>query len=619
MSWGESFRMRLGCSIAVIFSTLSLASYPTYAQTKTLLLSTGDLTHPAVDFGIGAIQQARLRASDLRQLDEFGWSVAIDKDTAVIGARNADPDLGDGIINNAGAAYVFRFDGLSWTQETRLVADDASPGDSFGVSVAIWGDTIAVGATGRDQNGITDAGAVYLFRRWGGEWKQFSRLLAADPASEDNFGSAIALHKDTLVVGANSKDLLTIPDVGAAYVFINRGNSWDQKAKLLPPDPFPGGYYGTSVAVSDKNIVIGETQANPFGLRGDGSVYVYEGSGRHWSLSGRLSLDDGRRGDFFGNVVALSGERLVVGAVFREVDQLTNSGAVYVFERSGSEWNLKAELTAPDAQDFDRFGESLAVSGDVIVVGARDKSQAGLSTAGAVYIFSRQGRAWSNPVKIVADTVNAGDYFGNAVAISGERLIVGAIGRDPLNLQQAGEAFAYKIQSVLLPETGFPPDRTTLLKTQPADKVYAEMDELRLEIPKLGLAAEIVGVPRSGDGWDATWLWDRVGYLEGSAFPTWQGNTALAAHAYLPNGEPGPYHGLDRLRFGDQIVLHAWGWNYVYEVRRVLNVLPQDLSVLAHEELDWVTLITCEDFDVRTAKFNQRLVVQAVLIRVNGD
>lgn len=619
MSLRGNVRPGLSCLIVIILSILSMVVFPNFAQPIAHARTTMDLTRAGNDYGIGAIQQARLTASDLRQLDEFGWSVAIDRDTAVIGARNADPDLGHGTITNAGAAYVFRFDGLSWAQEARLVADDASPGDSFGVSVGIWGDTIAIGATGHDHDGLTDAGAVYLFRRQGGEWKQISRLIAADSASEDNFGSAIALYNDTLVVGANSKDLLAIPDVGAAYIFVNRGNSWDQKRKLLPSNPVPGGNYGASAAISDHYIVVGEIQANPFGLRGDGSVYIYEGHGRNWSLSKQISLDDGRRGDFFGNAVALSGERLVVGAVFRDVDQLVNSGAVYVFERSGSDWNIKAALTAPDAQDFDRFGASVAASGNVIVVGARDKSQAGLSTAGAAYIFSKQGKAWSEPVKIVADTVNAGDHFGNAVAISGERLIVGAVGRDPLNLQQAGEAFAYKIQSVLLPETGFPPNRTTLLPAQPAGKAYAELNDLHLEIPKLKLEAEIVGVPRSGDGWDTTWLWDRVGYLEGTAFPTWQGNTALAAHAYLPTGAPGPYSGIDRLGFGDQILLHAWGQKYIYEVRRVLNVLPADLSVLAHEQLDWVTLITCEDFDALTAKFNRRLVVQAVLVRVESD
>lgn len=619
MSWGESVRRRLNLSIFVFLSTFTFAIIPKPAQTNAGALLIEKRAQSGIEFGIGAIQQARLTASNPRQMDEFGWSVAIDQDIAVIGARNADPDRGQGRIENAGAAYVFRYDGVSWVLEAQLTAADARPGDSFGVAVAISGNTIAVGASGQDHNGFADAGAVYLFRRKGNAWNQIARLTAADPASEDNFGSAIALKGETLVVGANSKDLLNLPDAGAAYIFISRGNSWDQKAKLLPIRPTAGGYYGTSTAISEKYIVIGETQANPFGLRGDGSIYIYEGGGRNWALSEHISLDNGRRGDFFGNSVAIFGETLVVGALFREVNQIVNSGAAYVFERSGSNWKFQAELFPPDAKDFDRFGEAVAISGTVIAVGARDKSQAGLSTAGAVYIFSREGTTWSDPVKIVADSISAGDHYGNAVSISGERLIVGAAGRDPLNTPQAGEAFVYKIQAVQLPATGFPPDRTTTLKIQPAEKAYADLQELQLEIPGLGVSSEIVGVARSGDGWDTTWLWDRVGYLEGSAFPTWQGNTALAAHVYLPNGNPGPYFGLDRLRFGDRIYLHAWGQKYLYEVRRIRQVLPGDLSVLAHEDLDWITLITCKDFDPQTSKFNRRLVVQAVLVRIESE
>lgn len=610
-SLGEHLLEAIGTTNALIPNSLLISAHPLFHDEPFQL---------SIDFGIGAIQQARLQADDPHQLDEFGWSVAIFGDTAVIGARNADPDLGNGPLTNAGSAYVFHYDGQTWVEDARLIANDATPGDSFGVSVAIWGDTIAVGATGHDHHGASDAGAVYIFRHTTDNWKQVARLIAADSASDDNFGNALALSKDTLVVGADGKDLLALPDVGAAYVFINRGGSWDQKAKLLPDDPVPGGFFGTSAGISGNHIAIGATQANPFGLAGDGAVYIYQGSGRNWQQTARLSLDNGRRGDFFGNALAIDGNTLVAGAVFRDIDlggqRVINSGAAYVYQRTETGWELQAELYPPDTEEFERFGESVSVSESVLAIGAGNKSQAGLSAAGTVYLFTRQGKSWSEPVKIVADTVTSGDRFGSAVSISGERLVVGAAGRDPLNIQQAGEAFAYKIQPVQLPDTGFPPQQVTPLRRQPADKAYAALNDLWLEIPGLGIKATIVGVPRGGDGWDTSWLWDRIGYLEGTSFPTLPGNTALAAHAYLPSGTPGPYYQIDRLKFGDTIILHAWGQKYVYEVRRVLKVQPSDLSILDHQDLDWITLITCDDYDARSSRFTKRLVAQAVLVRI---
>ena len=168
-----------------------------------------------------------------------------------------------------------------------------------------------------------------------------------------------------------------------------------------------------------------------------------------------------------------------------------------------------------------------------------------------------------------------------------------------------------------LPKTGFAPGRITSI---PVQKVaYDRLSGLVLEIPKLGLKLPIVGVPRNADGWDLTWLWNNAGWLEGTAFPTWAGNTALTAHVYLPNGEPGPFVNLYTLKWGDKVIIHANGERYIYEVRAVKRVKPNDISVLGHKERDWVTLITCEGFDEKTDAYRWRLVVQAVLVKVEPE
>jgi LPXTG-site transpeptidase (sortase) family protein len=137
-----------------------------------------------------------------------------------------------------------------------------------------------------------------------------------------------------------------------------------------------------------------------------------------------------------------------------------------------------------------------------------------------------------------------------------------------------------------------------------------------LDIPTLDVLLPIVGVPMGDHEWDLTWLWGQAGYLEGTAFPTWPGNTALTAHVYLPSGEPGPFAQLAELRWGDIVVLRAYGRRYIYEVRQVRYVHPRDLSVLRHEEYDWLTLITCAGYDQVNDRYLRRVIVRAVLVEI---
>jgi len=169
-----------------------------------------------------------------------------------------------------------------------------------------------------------------------------------------------------------------------------------------------------------------------------------------------------------------------------------------------------------------------------------------------------------------------------------------------------------------LPATGFSPaDRFS--KSLPKRGQYKELGDLWLEIPKLDVSMDIVGVPLTSEGWDVTWLWDDAGYMENTTFPTWEGNTGIAAHTTLANGLPGPFAKLESLRWGDKVIIHGWGFRYIYEVREVLYVQPDDLSVLEHDEYTWLTLITCTDYDPLGGEYKERAVVRAVLLEVKQD
>lgn len=596
---------------------LSISIGPVQAARFPALLAASE------QMGIGAVQQSRLVAGDAEALDEFGWSVAISGNTAVVGARNEDPDHGEGPLTSAGAAYIFVRSGDTWIQEAKLVPNDVEAGDTFGVSVAIDGNTAVIGATGSDLEDADNAGAAYVFVRQGITWKQKAKLVASDPFMDDGFGVSVAIDGNTIAVGAYMKDQYPSYDTGAVYVFLLRGSGWDQKAKLTSPELPIGDYFGNSVALSGDRLVVGATEANPNGNRGPGSAYVFRGKGNSWHLEAKLTAKDARNGDFFGNSVALTGDTIVVGAVFKDADlgngRITNTGAAYVFESEKDGWKQHSLLVPRDAQSFDQFGQSVAVEGTKIVVGSDGKTTGGYLDAGAAYVFVRQGKEWNQQTKVIADYVYEGDSFGQSVALSGDKVIVGANGRDPNSLVQAGEAFVYQLVPMQLPETGFAPGKLTSLAIQPPAKAYADLGELWLELPSLGVKTTIVGVQKGGSGWDTSWLWDQAGYLEGTAFPTWEGNTGIAGHMFLPNGEPGPFASLQDMGYGQQVIIHAWGQKYLYEVREVSQVRPTDLSVLSHETYDWVTLITCRDFDPTSGKFPSRTVVRAVLVGVEDE
>ncbi len=167
-----------------------------------------------------------------------------------------------------------------------------------------------------------------------------------------------------------------------------------------------------------------------------------------------------------------------------------------------------------------------------------------------------------------------------------------------------------------MPSTGFAPNRVTAIKPQPKEAGYKDLGSIRMTIPNLQLQTDVVGVSSTSTGWDLTWLWNQAGYLQGTAFPTYEGNSVITAHVSLPNGNPGPFANLSILKYDDPIKIHAWGNTYIYRVRSIERVLPDDRSAFRHEEESWLTLITCQGFDEASGEYIWRLVVRAALVEV---
>jgi len=176
------------------------------------------------------------------------------------------------------------------------------------------------------------------------------------------------------------------------------------------------------------------------------------------------------------------------------------------------------------------------------------------------------------------------------------------------------------ISGLLIPVTGFPQGQVTTLSAQPSELAYASYSDMWLEIPKLNLKMSIVGVPQTKDGWNVNWLDNDAGWLDGSAFPTWNGNSVITAHVWDALNQPGPFAGLKNLRYGDQVKVHAFGQVFTYEIRESRTVLPTSIStVFKHEQKSWITLITCEDYKERSQTYSYRRMVRAVLISVASE
>jgi hypothetical protein len=415
-------------------------------------------------------QQAYLKASNTEANDFFAFSVAVSNDTVVVGATGEDSNAtgvngnqSDNSASNAGAAYVFVRNGATWTQQAYLKASNTDVSDLFGDSVAISGDTIVVGAPLEDSsaNGAPNAGAAYVFVRSGTTWTQQAYLKASNSEAGDQFGISVAVSGDTIIIGAPREDGTsnTAFDSGAAYVFVRSGTTWSQQAYLKASNAEANDIFGQSVGISGETAVVGayaEASAAT-GVNGDqsdnsaslaGAAYVFVRSGTSWTQQAYLKASNTDAGDAFGWSVAVSGDTAVVGATNEDSsatgvngngsdNNAAESGAAYVFVRSGTTWSQQAYLKASNTDALDELGYSVAISGNTVVVGAVAESSDATGVdgngsnnnapqSGAAYAFGRSGTTWTQKAYLKASNTGVSDQFGNSVAISGDTAVVGA-------------------------------------------------------------------------------------------------------------------------------------------------------------------------------------------------
>ena len=314
--------------------------------------------------------QQKLTASDGDAYDGFGWSVALDGDTALVGAWEAAVNYPYG---EQGSAWVFVRSGTSWSQQQRLVGDLSPNGRhaNFGYSVALSGDTALVGARGDDLATYWQ-GSAYVFVCSGASWTLQQQLVASDGEAEDHFGEAVALDDDTALVGAPGDEN---PRQGSAYVFVRNGTSWSEQQQFVAG-------HGVEAPIGDAVALSGDTALV--------ESYVFVRSGAAWWPQQRLiGLDPGNGSRLtFTGAVALSGDAALFGISGDYPNGQSGQGSAYLFVRSGTSWSQRPRLLASDGAANDGFGWSVALSGDTALLGADYDDVDSMEGRGSAYVFT---------------------------------------------------------------------------------------------------------------------------------------------------------------------------------------------------------------------------------------
>jgi hypothetical protein len=360
---------------------------------------------------------AELKAPDPCEGAIFGMSVSLDGGTAVIGAPWTN--------NDQGAVYIYDMNSPnSWDYVTTLLPPNLNDTNWFGYSVSIDANRIVVGTYYADE--------VYVYDYNGTEWSSDPEILSV-AGSRNIFGFSVSIDAHTIVVGAEG---LGVSEPGAAYVFDYNGVEWNYKEELTDPDNRIGNLFGSSVSIDANIIVVGARRDNVSDYR-EGSLCVFRRNGETWAFEQKIEGEN--RLDNMGYSVAVSGNTFVAGVYSYAYGANGNAGAAFVYRWNGASWTKEATLYDPDPDTSDRFGNSVAIDGNSIVVG---EMYYGASNSGAAFLFERNGGSWSQGQKFEDSSGIASDYFGKSVAIDGEVTIVGAY-KDDGGQTDSGAAFIF--------------------------------------------------------------------------------------------------------------------------------------------------------------------------------
>jgi hypothetical protein len=367
----------------------------------------------------GVLEEAKVLPESAQSISEFGSSVSISGDTAVVGN-----ELGD-----SSKAYVYVRNDGEWSQEAILEGSDDV--DLFGGAVGISGDTIVVSGLSYDDS----RNIFYVYVRENGVWSEQAQLTNNGLSRHDYSRSAVAISGNTIVVGMGHDGN------GSAFVYERMNGRWKEQAKLVARGGAPTGKFGYSVDICGETIVVGAVLVSG-NTSSSGDAYVFRREDGVWNQEARLEPIDGFSHDRFGRSVSVSGDIAVVGA-YLDSGSAKYAGAAHVYRRIDGEWNEEVKLRASDGDSYDHFGYSVSVAGGLIAVGARVDEYNGRSS-GSAYVYRLAGGEWVEQAKLLARDGDEDDEFGVSVGVSGDTAVVGAW-RDEEMSYYGGAAYFYDL------------------------------------------------------------------------------------------------------------------------------------------------------------------------------
>lgn len=363
--------------------------------------------------GTNWVEQQKIVASDGSAFDWFGFSVSISGDRAIVGAYQEDHDTdGENFNNLAGSVYIFHYDGTAWIEQQKIVSSDRANGDLFGISVCIHEDRAIVGADHEDHdvdggNTVGDAGAAYIFEFDGTTWIEHQKIVASDRGANDRFAGSVSIYEDRAIVGSKLNDFDTLGEntfgeAGAAYIYEYDGTTWTEQQKLVASDRASGDKFGYDVSLSGDRAIVGAWLKSYESKEGSilfnaGAAYIFNYDGGGWVEQQKIVASDKEANDRFGVSVGISGDRAIVGADREDHNNsdgnpLAFAGAAYTFSYNGTIWEEQQKIVASDTEWNDEFGHCVGISGDRVIIGAHQEDHNALgenylSNAGSAYIF----------------------------------------------------------------------------------------------------------------------------------------------------------------------------------------------------------------------------------------
>ena len=412
-------------------------------------------TSPSADAAARGIDDSEqlILPADPESNDEFAWSLGLGGDLLISGAPLADDNGG-----SSGVAYLFRWDGGTWGQIAKLVAEDGAEGDWFGKSAAVSGNTAVVGANLDDgplrgEFFDDDTGSVYVFDRRiigdGEIWRQTAKLRAPEQLEWAEFGFAVEIDGDTLAVAAYHDPTRHV-DGGAVYVFARSDEEWLLEARLFPADGAAADEFGTAIALQGDTLIVGSPGDDGRGTNA-GAAIVYRRVAGTWERESVLRAPDGVEFDAFGFSVGLAGDSAIVGAPFHDGGNLEGGGA-YLFQRDGAVWSAGTRLLPAGLPQGAWFGRAVALTPNFAVIGAprfnritHDGIANELFALGKTYVFQRTASGWVEHAALLADDGAEGDDFGWTLAAQPGVIVVGAWLADTPAGPDAGLAYAFQL------------------------------------------------------------------------------------------------------------------------------------------------------------------------------